>query len=103
MPRGDMLPAPAAQPAAHAWGCPQCRAENAAHYEFCLGCGAARAARGARREGGGAPVERSNAYVGAPATSPSKSPVVLIVVIVVIVLVVVGAALAGVAAMFLLR
>jgi hypothetical protein len=97
MPRGDMLPAPAAQPAAHAWGCPQCRAENAAHYEFCLGCGAA------RREGGGAPVERRNVYDGSPAASPPKSPVVLIVVIVVIVIVVFGAALAGVAAMFLVR
>lgn len=100
MPTGEMLVMPT-QPAAHAWGCPQCRAENAAHYEFCLGCGASRRAAG----DGGASAERRNVYNGNPAISPQpqKSPVVLIIVIVVVVLIIVGAALAGVAAMFLVR
>jgi uncharacterized membrane protein YvbJ len=92
-----VLPTSAAQPAARAWGCPECRNENQGQYAFCLGCGAA------RREGGGASVERRNGYDGNPATSPQRSPVVLIAVIVVIVIIVIVAALGGVAALILAR
>ena len=74
----------------HAWGCPKCRAENAAHYKFCLGCGAAQDSAG----------NRGNYAASAQSSSAQSSPVaVIIVVAVVLALAVAG----GVAAFLLLH
>ena len=99
-PYAPQMPAPIAQawgamapqPGGRAWGCPACRHENAAHYQFCLGCGAAR--------GAGAHVEGRNAYEGNPAASRQRNTVVLVALIVGLVAVV---ASLGVTAMVLAR
>lgn len=66
-----------------AWVCPSCRAENAAHYKFCLGCGASRDS-----------APNAAAFEDVPRARTGNPLVIVIVAVVAVLLAVIGGGIA---------